>query len=134
MSSSVLRKPGLSAPPSHGGCTSSQPHPQDRLRRRSPHLRSWPGRQLLRGKNVLHVKCTNRLFLCGIHSSPGKKKKTETCLKPSLNILKTSVTDFEKDFIAFMNYEYYPGFIFGRFSALKTKSSWQNLEFFKKNP
>ena len=26
------------------------------------------------------------------------------------------------------------GFIFGRFSALKTKSSWQNLEFFLKNP
>ena len=83
MSSSVLRKPGLSAPPSHGGCTSSQPHPQDRLRRRSPHLQSWPGRQLLREINVLYVKCTNSLFLCGIHSSPGKKKKTETCLKPS---------------------------------------------------
>ena len=62
MSSSVLRKPGLSAPPSHGGCTSSQPHPQDRLRRRSPHLQSWPGRQLLRGKNALRYVTSVTVF------------------------------------------------------------------------
>ena len=98
-------------------------------------FRGTPGRGAATGRNGLALRAQSkellRVFLAGTYPNkgksrdggPGRRNKTVTKHKKHFQLLRNLNCDVIRTVATT------PGLFFGRFSALKTKSSWQNLQF-----